>query len=156
MKKVLIFGNSGAGKSTLARQLMQQHQLAHLDLDTLAWEPTSPPARRSLEASSAAIARFTAQNTAWVIEGCYSDLLELVTPDCTEMIFLNPGVETCINHCRSRPWEPHKYASKAAQDENLNMLIQWVRAYETRDDEFSLQSHRRLFDSYTGAKREYS
>jgi adenylate kinase family enzyme len=156
MKRVLIFGNSGAGKSTLARELTLQQQLAHLDLDTLAWEPTSPPTRRSVEASSQAIARFTAHNADWVIEGCYSDLLERVAPVCTEMIFLNPGVQACIKNCRARPWEPHKYSSKAAQDENLNLLIDWVRAYATRDDECSLQSHRRLFDAYMGPKREHT
>jgi hypothetical protein len=29
-----------------------------------------------------------------------------------------------------------------------------VRAYETRDDEFSLRGHRALFDRFAGAKRE--
>ena len=154
MRRIVIFGNSGAGKSTLARKLSSEHGLAHLDLDTLAWEPTSPPRRRSLESSAGAVARFVEQKPSWVIEGCYADLLELVVPGCTEMIFLNPGVEACIENCRARPWEPHKYASKAAQDENLEMLIQWVREYETRDDELSLASHRRLFESFSGVKRE--
>jgi adenylate kinase family enzyme len=155
VRKILIFGNSGAGKSTLARKLANEHRLAHLDLDTLAWEPTSPPRRRSLGSSSDAIARFVEQNRSWVIEGCYADLLELVARDCTEMIFLNPGVDACIKNCRARPWEPHKYASKSAQDENLEMLVEWVREYETRNDEFSLRSHRRLFDFFSGLKREY-
>jgi adenylate kinase family enzyme len=46
MRKLVIFGNSGAGKSTLALQLAHEEKLAHLDLDTLAWEPSSPPRRR--------------------------------------------------------------------------------------------------------------
>lgn len=156
MRRVIIFGNSGAGKSTLAQKLAGQHGLAHLDLDTLAWEPTSPPERRPLDVSSRSIERFTATHEAWVIEGCYGDLLALVSPRCNEMIFLNPGVEACVENCRSRPWEPHKYASKAAQDENLEMLIQWVREYETRNDDFSLRRHRSLFDTFAGPKREYT
>ena len=37
--KVLVYGNSGAGKSTYARALAAQHGLAHLDLDSIVWEP---------------------------------------------------------------------------------------------------------------------
>jgi adenylate kinase family enzyme len=154
VRKVLLFGNSGAGKSTLARQLSQREGLAHLDLDTLAWQPGMPPRRRTLADSAHDVASFMAQNSSWVIEGCYSDLLELVAPECTEMLFLNPGIDACIANCRTRPWEPHKYASKAEQDANLELLVDWVRAYATRDDEFSLISHRRLFDTFPGEKLE--
>ena len=24
----------------------------------------------------------------------------------TALLFLNPGMETCVAHCRARPWEP--------------------------------------------------
>ena len=157
MQRIVIFGNSGAGKSTLAQQLAQSAELAHLDLDTLAWLPTTPPAvpqRRPLADSARDIAHFTSHHPAWVIEGCYADLLELVLPECSELIFLNPGVEVCVANCRARPWEPHKYASKAEQDANLEMLIQWVRAYDTREDEFSLRAHRRLYKTFNGPKRE--
>lgn len=155
MRKVVIFGNSGAGKSTLARKIAGEESLPHLDLDVLAWkEGVSPPECRPLEESVREIRRFTAQHPSWVIEGCYSDLLAAVLPESTEAIFLNPGVEACVQNCRQRPWEPHKYSSPAAQDENLELLLAWVRAYETRDDEFSLLSHRRLFDAHPGIKRE--
>lgn len=43
-----------------------------------------------------------------------------------------------------------------AQDANLRMLIGWVREYETREDEFSLREHRRLFDAHGGPKVEYT
>lgn len=156
MRKVVLFGNSGAGKSTLAQKIAQEEGLPHLDLDVLAWqEGVSPPERRPLDESVREIRRFTAQHPSWwVIEGCYSDLLAAVLPDSTEAIFLNPGVEACLENCRRRPWEPHKYSSPAAQDENLELLLAWVRAYEIREDEFSLLSHRRLFDAHPGRKKE--
>lgn len=53
-----------------------------------------------------------------------------------------------------RPWEPHKYPSKEAQDANLEMLIGWIAEYETRTDTFSLAAHRALFDRFTGDKIE--
>ena len=45
MRRIVVFGNSGSGKTTLARVLTSQYGLAHLDLDSLAWD--SPGVRRS-------------------------------------------------------------------------------------------------------------
>lgn len=156
MSKILIFGNSGSGKSTLAQELCNKLRLAHLDLDTLAWEPVTPPQRMSLDSSDAKIKQFTASNDGWVIEGCYTDLLELVAPDSTEIIFLNLPIKYCINNARQRPWEPHKYESKEAQDANLEFLIEWIAQYKDRDDLFSFSSHQRFYDSYTGKKTTYT
>lgn len=91
---------------------------------------------------------------AWVIEGCYADLLEVALPFCTEVRFLNPGAEVCMANCRARPWEPEKYASKEGQEANLPLLLEWVREYERRSDEYSLSRHRELFDRFTGTKVE--
>lgn len=152
--RIVIFGNSGAGKSTMAARLAAESGAAHLDLDTLAWLPETPPRRAPIGESAVKIDAFTAAHDAWVIEGCYADLLALVTPRATRMVFLNPGVEACVANCRARPWEPHKYASKEAQDAGLEFLVGWVRAYATREDEFSLRAHRALYDGFTGDKIE--
>lgn len=152
MKRVVIFGNSGSGKSTLARHLAKEHQLQHLDLDEIAWE--SPAVRRDIAESIEALQSFAAEHAEWVIEGCYGSLITEAASAATEIIFLNPGVETCQENCRSRPWERHKYQSKEEQDSNLEMLLNWVADYETRTDEFSLSAHRRIFDAYPGTKRE--
>lgn len=154
MARYVILGNSGSGKSTLARRLVRAGGLAHLDLDTLAWEPTTPPRRRAVTESAREILAFIAENDDWVIEGCYADLFELALGRCTRLVLLNPGSETCVANARLRPWEPHKYASKGAQDANLEMLIGWIRDYETRRDEFSLAAHRALFDGFAGEKVE--
>jgi adenylate kinase family enzyme len=154
VKRILLIGNSGSGKSTLAARLASRDGLAHLDLDTLAWLPTDPPARRPLADSGREIAAFVTAHDRWVIEGCYADLVALAADRATELVFLNPGVDACIANARARPWEPHKYASREAQDTNLEMLIGWIRGYETRTDEMSLAAHRRLFDAFTGDKRE--
>lgn len=156
MPRLVIFGNSGSGKSTLAQARAEANDCPHLDLDTVAWlEDVEPPSRRPIPASQSLIAPFLADNNHWVIEGCYADLLALVTPHATELIFLNPGVETCLANSRARPWEPHKYESPAAQQANLEMLLKWIAQYPQREDEFSLQAHQKLYADFPGPKHEY-
>ena len=156
MKKILIFGNSGSGKSTLARNLSEQYGLSHMDLDSVAWQPydpaQGPPQRLPLIDSQAIIEEFTLASSDWVIEGCYADLLELVMPQASEIIFLNLSVSDCIANANQRPWEPHKYPSKAAQDANLEMLIEWIKQYDVRTDTFSRKAHQAMFDAFKGNK----
>ena len=147
-------GNAGAGKSTLAKKLVELESAAHLSLDGIAFEHGSE--RRPLEDSIADAKKFIDANGSWVIEGCYADILESILEYCEELIFLNPGVETCVEHCRARQWEPEKFESSQEQGKNLDNLIEWVRMYETRDDEYGLISHRALYESFDGRKGELS
>lgn len=152
MSKVLIFGNSGSGKSTLAKKLAKEEGLAYLDLDTLAWLPSNPPKRAPVLESKDKIDEFVNSNSKWVIEGCYTDLLKLVSPKASEAIFMNLSIDQCIDNARNRPWEPHKYESKEAQDNNLDMLLNWIRQYWQRDDEFSYHSHIEFYEKFDGIK----
>lgn len=124
-----------------------------MDLDTLAWLPTDPPERMPLQASRAKIEAFINANKSWVIEGCYTDLLNIAGSTTTDIIFLDIGLEQCIQNARERAWEPHKYDSKAAQDANLEMLIDWIKAYDKREDNFSSKAHEAFFQSFTGKKK---
>lgn len=155
MSRIVIYGNSGAGKSTLAKKFSKNDNLSHLDLDTLAWKESQPPERRNIHESATEIESFLESNSNWVIEGCYADLLELVVAQSTQLIFLNPGIDACTQNCRQRPWEAHKYPSKEEQDKNLELLLGWVKQYESRGDEFSLQAHQTLFDRFKGDKACY-
>jgi len=155
LRKILIFGNSGSGKSTLAKDLAAKEGLAHLDLDTLAWLPGLPPERALLEDSKKNITSFINVNDSWVIEGCYTDLIEIAGQDANEVIFLNLSTDQCLENAKARPWEPHKYESKKAQDNNLSMLLNWIKDYEERQDSFSLVSHLRFFEGFHGRKIMY-
>lgn len=150
--KLILLGNAGAGKSTLAKRLIARTPAARLSLDEVAFQDGAQ--RRPLEESIAAVKAFIDAHSSWIIEGCYADIIEGVLPECEELIFLNPGIDTCVAHCRARPWEPEKYASRQEQDHNLNMLIEWVQAYATRTDEYGLLRHRQLYQSFTGKKCE--
>ncbi len=150
--KVIILGNAGAGKSTLARHLMAQQPAARLSLDQVAFQGGTE--RRPLQDSIDDVLRWIAGQQSWIIEGCYADIVEPLLAHCDELIFLNPGVDACIAHCRSRPWEPEKFDSPQEQDAHLDHLIQWVRAYAERSDEYGLPRHRELYASFGGKKRE--
>ncbi|MBF8223648.1 AAA family ATPase [Halomonas sp. 328] len=150
--KIILLGNAGSGKSTLAKRLLDRQPAARLSLDRVAFREGVE--RRPLAESVAEVRHFIDAHAHWIIEGCYADIIEPILPACEELIFLNPGVEACVAHCRSRPWEPEKFATREAQDAHLEALIAWVRAYETRDDDYGLRRHRALFDGFPGRKME--
>jgi adenylate kinase family enzyme len=152
--KIILLGNAGAGKSTLSKKLIAKHPTARLSLDEVAFQDGTE--RRPLQDSIEDVKRWIADNESWIIEGCYAEIIEPLLESCDELIFLNPGVDVCIAHCRSRPWEPEKFGSRQEQDENLENLLQWVSSYESRTDEYGLFRHRKLYDSFHGKKREFN
>ena len=154
--KIVVFGNTGSGKSTLARRLSDVHGLAFLELDMIAWKSKDPPARFPLQESVSKIDDFINQHDGWVMEGAYGDFVVHLLAHADEFIFLNPGIEACISNAKSRPWEPHKYKSAKEQNDFLPNLIDWLKQYETREDEFGLMRHVEIFSSFTGKKTEFN
>ncbi len=153
--KVLIFGNSGSGKSTHAHALAATHCVPHLDLDSIVWVPGQVAVQRPMAEIRASLESFLATHSEWVIEGCYGELVELAAPQCSELVFLNPGESVCLANNLNRPWEPHKYSSSEEQDAMLSALQSWVSGYYTRTDPWSYTYHRRIFDSHQGPKVEH-
>ena len=151
--RVAILGNSGSGKSTLARALAAADDIPILDLDSVAWAPDPPPTLRPDELARADVRAFCRRNAAWIVEGCYATLIEAALAEGAALILLDPGLDACLANCRARPWEPHKYASKAEQDASLAFLLDWVADYYTRSGPMSLSAHRACFDACAGPKR---
>jgi adenylate kinase family enzyme len=153
--RVLVFGNSGSGKSTYARALAAREDLAYLDLDSIVWERGKIAVQRSRESVAASLQSFVASNTAWVIEGCYGELVRAASAHCTLLVFLNPGMDACLANNLRRPWEPHKYASLELQNTMLRQLQEWVAGYYHREDAWSYRVHREIFDAFAGSKVEH-
>ena len=154
MRRIVIYGNSGSGKTTLAKRYSQQLGLFHLDLDEVAWKVGQPGVREDLFRSVESMEKILKSQAAWVVEGCYSSLIDPAAVKANELVFLNPGISVCLKNCRTRPWEPGKYESREEQDKNLEMLLNWVAEYEIREDEFSLKQHRRIYEGFKGRKIE--
>ncbi|MBL8811448.1 MAG: hypothetical protein JNM43_14850 [Planctomycetaceae bacterium] len=152
--QVSILGNSGSGKSTLARTLADFCKARVLDLDTVAWEPGKIAVPRDPALACRDIDQFIAESklNAWVVEGCYGNLVQHTLLHLPLLIFLDPGVEQCLSHCRSRPFEPHKYRTAEEQNSMLPALLSWVQDYYTRSGEMSHQDHLQRFELYAGPK----
>ena len=150
-----ILGNSGSGKSTLARALASFHSLTCLDLDVVAWVPGTVGVPREPSAAAADVSRFCAGHHAFVLEGCYENLIAASLDFGPHLVFLDVSAELCEMHCRSRPYEPHKYESREAQDRKLEFLLTWVRAYQTREGTMSRGAHEELYEAYDGPKSRF-
>ena len=101
--KVLVFGNSGSGKSMYARALATREGLVHLDLDSVVWEPGRIAVQRPRESVAASLQSFIDSQAAWVIEGCYGELVRAASAHCTLLVFLNPGMDACLVNNLRRP-----------------------------------------------------
>jgi adenylate kinase family enzyme len=150
--KVAIVGNAGSGKSTQASTLAEGGATAILDLDLVFWEPGAT-IERPISERIAEVQRFCREHDSWVIEGCYTDLIEATFPWTPELIFMDPGKEVCISNCLRRQHEAHKYPTKEDQDQKLDFLITWVSDYYHRGGLMSHRSHQALFDRYDGPKK---
>jgi len=151
--RIAIVGNSGSGKTTLARRLNEGKDVAVLDLDTVAWEPDKIAVARPFDAAADDVREFCESQESWIIEGCYAGLIEAGLEFEPLLLVLDPGLERCRQNCLSRPWEPHKYASKEEQDKGLAFLLDWVEDYYSRDGDMSLAAHKSVFEIYSGPKR---
>lgn len=150
--RTLIIGNSGSGKTTLGRRLAHLEHARFMSLDELAF--VEGVTRQPLHKSVGDGLTFLRAHPRVVLEGCYADIGHGLVAELERLVLLNPGTQTCVAHCRARPWEPDKFASEAAQNALLNNLIEWVATYDEREDEYGLRAHRALFDVFAGAKVE--
>ncbi len=148
----VILGNSGSGKTTLALRLGQALGLTPLDLDTVYWEPDQPGVARPKAEAVRELQAQLGDQSRWIVEGCYETLAASLLPLHPQLIWLDPGQAACQAHCRARPWEPHKYPNKEAQDANLAMLLKWVEDHYRLTGAMSHAAHKALFENYAGPK----
>ena len=138
-----------------ARALAAREGLPYLDLDSIVWETGKIAVQRPSESVAASLQSFIDSQAAWVIEGCYGELIRAASAHCTLLVFLNPGIDACLANNLKRPWESHKYASLELQNSMLDQLQKWVAEYYQRTDAYSYRVHREIFDAFTGPKIEH-
>ena len=93
MKKVLVIGSSGAGKSTFARRLGEKTGLEVIHLDVLYWKPnwTESPKDEWQKTVKQAL-----KGDSWIMDGNYSDTLEMRIREADTIIFLDFPRVLCV------------------------------------------------------------
>jgi adenylate kinase family enzyme len=84
--RVVVVGTSCSGKTTLARRMASIKNLPHIELDALHWGPNWTPT--PLADFCRAVAAQAAQE-AWVIDGNYNKVRDLIWPRASHLVWLN-------------------------------------------------------------------
>jgi adenylate kinase family enzyme len=93
MHRVSVVGTSCSGKTTIARRIADHYQIPHIELDKVFWQPNWTPLpldryRLTVEALAA--------GDAWVIDGNYSKVRDIVWGRATDVVWMNLPLATIL------------------------------------------------------------
>lgn len=99
MKRVIVIGCPGSGKSVFSKALHQITGIPLFHLDMLFWNSDKTTVEKTVfhEKLSDAI-----KNSEWIIDGNYSDTMELRIKECDTVVFLDYPVEVCLDGIKAR------------------------------------------------------
>lgn len=92
-RRIVVVGTSGSGKTTMAQALAARRNLPHTEIDSLNWGPdwTQRPVDDVRARLGDAIAA-----PAWVVDGNYSRVRDLLWPRADTIVWLNYGLPTIL------------------------------------------------------------
>jgi adenylate kinase family enzyme len=99
MRRICIVGTSGCGKTTLARQLAEQLDIPHVELDALHWQPgwTSTATPLLLERVAEALS-----GDAWIVDGNYNALRGVTWARADTLIWLDYSLPLVLSRITRR------------------------------------------------------
>ncbi len=86
IRRICVVGTSGSGKSTMADNLAQALHIPHLELDSVHWLPGWQ--ERDREETRRIVGQFI-QAEAWIIDGNYSWLRDILLPRAQALVWLD-------------------------------------------------------------------
>ena len=102
--RIIVVGNTCSGKSTLANRLAKRMNVAVVDLDDFYWNSELRHAGRA--ALQDAITTRLANLENWIVDGTYlQDVLELLWPNATGLIWLDPPLHVIVRRVFIRTWK---------------------------------------------------
>ena len=145
-KRTMIMGNGGSGKTWLAVRLAEAFSLKAIHFDDLHWEPNRYGVERDRALRNADVHAASLED-AWVMEGVYGQLINLVIRRVTTLIWLDLSEEACIKNVKDRG------AQGGESEESFLNLITWVAEYRSRKNNWnSYDAHQKFFDFHEGPK----
>ncbi len=133
MKKVLVIGSSGAGKSTFSRRLSDLTGIEIIHLDKLHWKPNwTEPSKEEWKATLEKAMR----GEAWIMDGNYSNTLDIRIPVCDTVIFLEMLPAVCVYRVLKRVARSYGKTRPDMADNCVEQFdwefIKWIWNFENR------------------------
>ena len=100
-RRICVIGTTGSGKSTLASQLARRLHIPHIELDAIHWEPGWKESDR--EITRARVGEIACTD-AWVVDGNYSFLRDLLWPRAEALIWLDYPLPLILWRLWWRTW----------------------------------------------------
>ena len=144
-QRTIIIGNSGSGKSTLAAKISAALAIPHVGLDEIYWIDQTFLKKRG-QAEALEMAQRVALAPAWVIEGVFGWLVDVVSPRATLLVWLDLPWGDCEAGLLERG---PVYGSDAVE---FKGLLAWAHLYGERQTSSSRAGHGKIFDAFTGQK----
>jgi len=139
-------GNGGSGKTWLAKRLAERFGMEAVHLDDVYWQP----GRYGVARDKAVVieeVKVLAEGEAWLMEGVYGWLVNVILPRSSLLLWLDLGEEECVANVRTRGIQGGE------SEESFEGLVTWVSEYRIRKNNWnSFDAHLKLFDGFAGSK----
>ena len=142
MARFVVIGTSCAGKSTFAKRLVAACQVPHVELDSLHWGPDWTPVAPDL--FTARVAEVV-QGEAWVIDGNYAAVRDLIWQRATTILWLDYSFPVIFLRAIKRTWHRSLQGEECCNGNRESLarafsrdsILLWViKTYHRRRTEF--------------------